>query len=254
MPETAAKAGDVDPILRELVARAAVASRLRSVSEDQLLASILEAAVALFRAGAASLALVVGDHNRLEFVAAAGLRASGVVGRSIGIGEGIAGYVIQTGEPIAISHPSEDPRFGRAFSAQTGFVPDSILAVPLRTPEAVVGVLEILDCRDGAFTSDDLALASVFANQAAIAIDATRVEREFPILLANALASHGLAASPELQQEVATLAVQSPDDFWELVDEIASLAHASPAMRSFIRELLPVAARHLAARPRSTQR
>jgi GAF domain-containing protein len=243
---------DVDPVLRELVARAAVASRLRSVSEDRLLASVLEAAVALFRAGAASLAMVVGD--RVEFVAAAGLRGSSVVGRSIGIGEGIAGYVIQTGEPIAISRPSEDPRFGRAFSEQTGFVPDSILAVPLQTPDAVVGVMEILDCRDGAFSSADLALASVFAKQAAIAIDATRVEREFPILLANALASYGLEAAPELEQEVASLASQSPDDFWELVDEVAALAQASPAMRSFIRELLPVAARHVGARPRTTQR
>jgi len=248
------RADEVDPILRELVARAAVASRLRSVSEDQLLASILEAAVALFRAGAASLAMVVGDHDRVEFVAAAGLRGSGVVGRSIGIGEGIAGYVIQTGEPIAISRPSEDPRFGRTFSEQTGFVPDSILAVPLQTPDAVVGVIEILDCRDGAFSSDDLALASVFAKQAAIAIDATRVEREFQILLANALASYGLEATPDLGQEVAALASQSPDDFWELVDEVALLAHASPAMRSFIRELLPVAARHVGARPRTTQR
>ncbi len=242
-----------DPILRELVARAAVASRLRSVSEDRLLASILEAAVALFRAGAASLALVVGEHDRLEFVAAAGLRASGVVGRSIGIGEGIAGYVIQTGEPIAISHPRDDPRFGRAFSEQTGFVPDSILAVPLTTPDAIVGVIEILDCRDGAFSSDDLGLASVFAKQAAIAIDATRVEREFPILLANTLASYDLENSAELRQQVAALASQSPDDFWELVDEVASLANASPAMRSFIRELLPVAGRHIGRRPRSMQ-
>jgi GAF domain-containing protein len=247
-------ADEVDPILRELVARAAVASRLRSVSEDRLLASVLEAAVALFRAGAASLALVVGDHERLQFVAAAGLRGSGVVGRTIGIGEGIAGYVIQTGEPIAISHPSQDPRFGRAISEQTGFVPDSILAVPLRTPDAVVGVIEILDCRDGAFSNDDLALASVFAKQAAIAIDATRLEREFPILLVNALASYDLEPSEQLLKDVEALGSQSPDDFWQLVDEVASLANASPAMRSFIRELLPVAGKHIGGRSRAMPR
>ena len=244
-------AHDVDPILRELVTRSAVASRLRSVSEDRLLASILEAAAALFRARASSLALVVGDHERLEFVASAGVQGTGIVGLSIGIGEGIAGYVVQTGEAIAISHPTEDPRFGRAFSEQTGFVPESILAVPLQTPDAIVGVIEILDCRDGAFSSDDLALASVFAKQAAIAIDATRVEREFPILLANALASYGLEASPGLRDEAASLTSQSPDDFWELVEEVAALAHANPAMRSFIRELLPVAQRHIGGRSRS---
>jgi GAF domain-containing protein len=243
----------VDPILRELVTRSAVASRLRSVSEDRLLASILEAAAALFRARASSLALVVGDHERLEFVAAAGVQGTGIVGRTIGIGEGIAGYVVQTGEAIAISHPADDPRFGRTFSEQTGFVPESILAVPLQTRDAIVGVIEILDCRDGAFSSDDLALASVFAKQAAIAIDATRVEREFPIMLVNALASYGLEASQELREDAASITSQSPDDFWELVDEVAALADASPAMRSFIRELLPVARRHIGGRSRSMQ-
>jgi GAF domain-containing protein len=238
----------VDPLLRELLSRAVVASRLRSASEGRLLASILESAVALFRAGAASIALVVGDHSRIEFVAAAGAQAKGVVGRSIGIGEGLAGYVVQTGEAIAIAHPTDDPRFGRSLAERTGFVPNSILAAPLRTPDSVVGVIEILDCRDGAFTSNDLALASIFARQAAIAIDSTRVEREFPILLANALASYGLELTDELRDAVASLPQQSPDDFWRLVDEIAGLQDASPEMRAFILELLPVARRHIGER------
>lgn len=244
MTENADSRG-VDPILRELLSRAAIASRLRSASEGRLLASILESAVAIFRARAASLALVIGDHERLEFVAAAGTRASGVVGRSIGIGEGLAGYVVQTGEAMAIAHPSQDPRFGRDVAEQTGFVPDSILAVPLRTPDSVVGVIEILDCRDGAFSSNDLAMASIFAQQAAIAIDSTRVEREFPILLANALESYGLEPTDALSDAIRSLPERSSDDFWELVDEIASLQDASPAMRSFIRELLPIARRHI---------
>ena len=232
-------------ILAELASRAAVATRLRSDSENRLLASILEAAVALFRAHAASIALVTNSGDQLEFVAAAGERASGVVGRTIGIGEGLAGYVVQTGEAMALAHPADDPRFGRSIAERTGFVPDSILAVPMHAPDSVVGVIEILDCRDGAFTADDLGQASIFARQAAIAIDATRVEREFPILLAKSLESYGLEMTPALEEAARSLSSDSGDDFWELVDEIAALSQASPAMRSFIRDLLPVARRHI---------
>jgi len=103
-----ADAADTSPILRDLAIRAAVASRLRSVSEDRLLESILEAAVALFRAGAGSMALVMTNPERLEFVCAAGPETGDIVGRSVGIGEGLAGYVVQTGEAIALYRRKEN--------------------------------------------------------------------------------------------------------------------------------------------------
>jgi len=235
----------VDPILLELLTRAEIVARLRSGSEARLLQSILEAAVALFRAEAASIALATADGQSLEFIVAAGSRGTDVVGLRIGTGQGIAGYVYQTGEAIALSDPKADPRFGRAIADQTGFLPDSILAVPLQTPERTLGVLEVLDCRDGSFDSDALALGSVFARQAAVAIESSRVEREFPILVANALASYGLELSPELTEAVRVLPAQADDDFWDLVEEIAALQRANPLMRAFIRDLLPIANRHM---------
>jgi GAF domain-containing protein len=242
-------------VLADLATRAAVASRLRSASEDRLLQSILDAAVALFRAGAGSMALVLGEPERLEFVAAAGPRAEGVVGRSMGVGEGLAGYVVQTGEAIALAHPTSDPRFGRGIAAQTGFMPESLMAVPLRAVDSVVGVIEILDCRDGSFDSDAIALASIFARQAAIAIESTRIEREFPVLVARVLDSYGIEAPPEFREAVAALPNRTSDDFWELVDEIATLSDASPRMRGFIADLLPVAGEHLSdAPPRRARR
>jgi signal transduction protein with GAF and PtsI domain len=235
----------VDPVLAELLTRAEVVSRLRSGSEARLLQSILDAAVALFRAQAASIALATADGETLEFIVAAGSQGTDVVGLRIGAGQGIAGYVYQTGEAIALADPRADPRFGRAVAEQTGYVPDSLLAVPLQTPERTIGVLEILDCRDGSFGSEAIALASVFARQAGVAIEASRVEREFPVLVAHALESYGLELSPEHEAAVRALPARVGDDFWELVDEIATLQQASPEMRAFIRDLLPVASRHL---------
>jgi GAF domain-containing protein len=236
---------DAPPILRELATRAAVASRLKSVSEDRLLQSILEAAVALFRAGAGSMALVMTNPDRLEFVAAAGPETGDVVGRSIGIGEGLAGYVVQTGEAIAIKDPGADPRFGRSVAEKTGVMPKSLMAVPLRAVDSVVGVLEVLDAHDGSFGTDDIAMASIFARQAAIAIESTRIEREFPVLLAKVLESYGLDVDPQLGADLRALESRTDDDFWVLVDEIAVLGDASSSFRSFLKDLLPLARTHM---------
>ena len=233
------------PVLRDLAIRAAVASRMRSVSEDHLLQSILEAAVALFRAGAGSMALVMTGPERLEFVVAAGPHTGDIVGKSIGIGEGLAGYVVQTGEAIAIADPAADPRFDRSLAERSGVMPKSLLAVPLRAVDSVVGVLEILDAHDGSFSTDDIAMASIFARQAAIAIESTRVEREFPVLLGKVLEAYGVETDPALDAALESLATRTDDDFWVLVDEIAALGDASPAFRSFLKDLLPLARMHM---------
>jgi GAF domain-containing protein len=84
---------------------------------------------------------------------------------------GIAGWVVQSGQPIAISDVANDPRFSREVAEQTGYVPQTILAVPVETPQRMLGVISLLDRdarRPGA--DQDMALLSLFADQAALAI------------------------------------------------------------------------------------
>ncbi len=238
-------------LLRELGRRAAVARGLRSDTQLRLLRSILDAAVAIFNAAAASIALESGGE--LEFVVAAGEQGQGVVGVRVASGQGLVGYVFQTGEPIALSDVATDPRFGRRTAEQTGYVPKTILAVPLSTDDETVGVLEILDRRAGAFSGDDLALASVFARQAALAIDATRIERDVSRLWGRILESAGLEAGDDDLEAFARAArdVDAGDDFWVLVDTIAREWASSPERRTFVVDLLRLVDRlRPAARPR----
>jgi GAF domain-containing protein len=225
-------------LLRELGHRAAVARGLRSQTQLRLLRSILDAAVALFDAAAASIALE--SDGELEFVVASGQQGQGVVGLRVAAGQGLVGYVFQTGEPIALSDTAADPRFGRQAAEQTGYVPKTILAVPLSTEQETVGVLEILDRHAGAFSGDDLALASVFARQAALAIDATRVERDVAQLWARVLETHDLAVEPGERDAfaAATRDVDPGDGFWPLVDVVAREWSSSPERREFVIELL----------------
>ena len=116
---------------------------------------------------------------------AAGEQGSGVIGLSIPTDQGLAGYVYSTGQALALSDVERDRRFGRAVAEKTAYIPTSIVAVPLVDGEGTIGVLEVLDKRDsGAFSLRDVELASVFARQAAIAISASRVERDTASLLA----------------------------------------------------------------------
>ena len=118
----------------------------------------------LFQAHAASIALFDPPTNRLVFRVAAGEQGSGVLGLSIPTDQGLAGYVFSTGQAIAISDVATDARFGRAFAERTGYVPTSIVAVPLVDGEGTIGVLQVLDKRDSnAFSLRDVELASVFA-------------------------------------------------------------------------------------------
>lgn len=78
---------------------------------------------------------------------------------------------MQSGQPIAISDVASDPRFSREQAERTGHIPQTILAVPVETPQRMLGVITLLDRdsrRPGA--EQDMALLSLFADQAALAL------------------------------------------------------------------------------------
>ena len=172
-----------DPLaeeLRRLVQVLSIAGKVSlHGSPDALLSSIVEAAARIFSAAAASILLVNETEGVLEFQVAYGASDRDLVGTRIPLNQGIAGYVAMSGQPIAISDVAHDPRFNLDFAKSTGYVPRSILAVPLLDDEASLGVLEILDRRSGqGFALRDVELAGVFARQATVAIRATRLERD----------------------------------------------------------------------------
>jgi len=193
-----------DPLragLRAVAIRAEVARRLSPPAGTAVLASIVEATVALFGAEASSIALFDPIERKLVFTVAAGEHGREVVGLAIDPGEGVAGYVFSTGQPMALADVGADARFGRTTAERTGYVPRSLVAVPLVDDEGILGVLEVLDKRgESAFDLRDVELASVFARQATVAIRATRIERDTTELLRSVLstiAGASVAASSE---------------------------------------------------------
>lgn len=225
---------DALALLRELAIRGEAAFRLEPEHERSLLRSIVDATAALFQSEAASIALHDEQTDQLTFVVAAGGQGQSVVGLSIPSGQGIAGYVFSTGESIALAEPAQDPRFGRGFAEQTGYVPRNILAVPLEDGPRVIGVLEVLDKRAGSFSMEDIAMASVFARQAATAIQAVRRVRDVRDILRETLSAGRQGMTTDVVEEVVSAATRhraGDDRFWDFVDAVAAMRHSSAADR-----------------------
>jgi GAF domain-containing protein len=221
--------------LTAIAVRLSAAERLAPSAGEGALHAIAEAGVAALHVEAASIALHDPTTDRLVFRAAAGPQGQGVIGLAIAPNEGIGGYVFSTGQPLAIADVAQDARFQRGTAEQTGYVPRSLLAVPLVDDEGNIGVMEWLDRADGApFDLADLEIASRVAMAATATARATHLELESGRLLRDVLtALAGGAAAGEagaVDGLVAEIAgrLAGRDPLWRLADRIGRLRDADP--------------------------
>ena len=229
--------------------RGAVAQRLGRDAEELLLQSIVDATVRLFDAEAASIALFETDPDRLLFRVAAGPQGAGAIGLSVPPTKGIAGFVYSTGQALALSDVTSDPRFDRAAAERTGYVPRSIAAVPLLDGGAVVGVLQVLDKQGSAtFSLRDMELIAVFANQAGAAIGASRVQRDMEQLLRAVLKrlDDGEIADDDLDSLVREAAEGLDRDedapLWAVVEQVERLRALGEESQRLLASVLAAAA------------
>ena len=137
-----------------------------NIDADRQLSSLVRTARVAF--GARSVSVAVVTDEGLRYVAADGDGAEGIRGALLPTGSGIAGYVAMSGQSLAVDGVENDPRFARAVAESVGYIPTTLLAVPVvDDADDVVGVISVLD--RSAATVDALALASAFAAQAALA-------------------------------------------------------------------------------------
>jgi len=92
------------------------------------------------------------------------------------MGEGVAGWVARTGEPVIVQDTDEDRRFSTKVDLITGFKTRSIIALPIRNKGRLIGVLELVNKRGPSpFTQDDLEFLTIASNQIGIAIANARL-------------------------------------------------------------------------------
>lgn len=131
--------------------------------------------------GSVASTLMLLDHEtgELVFSIPTGPKSSTLEDIRIPPGEGIAGWVGVHEKPLLVSEVRHDPRFYAEIDAQSGFRTESILAVPLKAKNKLIGVLEVINKQGGGcFTEDDELFLSVFGAQAALAIENARLYQE----------------------------------------------------------------------------
>jgi GAF domain-containing protein len=241
-----------DELLRELGELAtSLGPAVRPAETDELLRSLTETARRLFGAAACSLALLTDDDTELLYTTAAGEGAGGVTGMRIPASQGIAGWVVQSGQPIAIGDVAGDPRFARGVAEQTGYVPQTILAVPVQTSQRMLGVLSLLDRdaqRPGA--EQDMALLSLFADQAALALASVDRFSFLGRVLLDALAD--AASGTDLVQAIRQAAEGLPAadaDLAALAAAFATLARHGAAERRLALALVRDIGEYVERRP-----
>lgn len=225
-----------DDLIRQLGELAsALGPAVRPVGSDELLRSLTDTARRLFGAAACSLALLTDDESELVYTTAAGQGAQDVTGMRIPAGQGLAGWVVQSGQPIAVNDVQQDPRFSRDTAERTGYVPRSVVAVPVQTPRQMLGVLTLLDrdtSRPGA--EHDLTMLSLFADQAGLALESMSAFSDLGRVLLTALAGGVADGSEDLEAALRAAAdrLPRPDrDLAALAAEFSRLARSGAAER-----------------------
>jgi len=139
---------------------------------DALLFYIMEKCKLLMNSEATSLMLVIPETNELEFKIVLGPKSEEVKPFRLAIGKGIAGWVAKTGKPVLIQDAYADDRFDPSFDKRSGFITRSMLCVPMVYKNKIIGVMTVLNRLDQfSFTENDQVLLTIFASQAALAIE-----------------------------------------------------------------------------------
>jgi GAF domain-containing protein len=129
-----------------------------------LLEAIVHTAAGVFGAAAASICLIDEVTGELVYQAAWGAGAREIVGVRLPPGTGISGRVVATATPDAVPDCRTDSRFAASIAAGTGYVPHTMLVVPLMRAGRAIGALSILDRRDGrGYNEGDVEPAALFA-------------------------------------------------------------------------------------------
>jgi PAS domain S-box-containing protein len=148
------------------VSAAAINASLRM---DEVLQRILNETIQALEVATVTLALVEPNWD-LIFRAATGEHKEGIVGKRIPAGQGIISWVVHEGEGVVIPVVQEDKRFRPGVEQFEGFETHAMAVAPIYAQERVIGVLQAINPRSGAFDPDALLVLAGIGNLAGTTI------------------------------------------------------------------------------------
>jgi signal transduction histidine kinase len=214
---------------------------------DELLQTITATATELLDCQASSILLYDEKNPRLYFAASTGTDPGKLAEIPVPMEGSIAGTIFRTNQPMILNNVEQDPRHYSNVSDQVKLKINTLLGVPMPIKDRTVGVLEALNKRDGIFTERDVAILSVTAAHAAIAINNARLLKTTQQALekvkeTNSIKSNFLSlASHELRTPLGIIigyaTFLQEEAKGELSDHAQQVLNAASQMRSLLDQM-----------------
>lgn len=171
-----------------------------TLDESEVFRRVVATANHLLNVEAGSLLLLDEAENVLRFAVTLGGKTAHTLKRVVPLGQGIAGWVAQHGQPTVVLDVHKDARFHANADQIPGFQTKAVICVPIKAMDRVLGVFEVINKRGQAsgttFTKQDERLLRTLASWITVAVENARLHRS--------LQEH--TAVKTLKQAVVTLA------------------------------------------------
>lgn len=146
-----------------------------SLEIREILLKIMQTIADFFRPSNWSLLLLDESKKELYFEIVVGEVADRIKDIRIKMGEGIAGWVAENGQPLLVPDVNQDPRFLKKVDKISNFATQSIIAVPMKIKNKVLGVIEIINKNEpNPLRKNDVEILTTVADYAAIALENSR--------------------------------------------------------------------------------
>ena len=163
---------DVHRMLQKMERLMEINITLNSTLElAQVLDLIIAKAVEMLDCEAGSILLCNKEEDCLMFSASTSADSKTLAQIHIPLTDSLAGTIYSKNIPLVVNNVNQDIRHNASVAAQIHFQTRSLLGVPMRIQERVIGVLEALNKKDGTFTEEDVKILTAIASQAAVAIE-----------------------------------------------------------------------------------
>ncbi len=204
-----------------------------TLNMHQILKIIMKRISELIRAKNWTLYLLDPERQELYFEVVVGLDKRLLSDVRMNLGEGIAGTAALTGEPVLVpGNVQNDPRFSKRVDDITGFVTRSLICLPLKVQDRVIGVIEIVNPEDPTlFQDSSMPVLSILADYVSIAITNARNHMRIGALAItddvtgfyNTRFLHDHLEELLRQNQIVSLAFLDLDDFKKVVDTYGHL-------------------------------
>jgi diguanylate cyclase (GGDEF)-like protein len=145
-----------------------------SLELEEILGAIMNKMAQFFGPERWSLLMVDEATGELYYAIAVGENAESLKGLRVPLGEGVAGWVASTGNPLIVPDVSLDPHWSAFATKHPDLKIQSIACVPVRSGLKTLGVIQLLNSKLDLLSEYSISFLRILCDYAAIAIQNAR--------------------------------------------------------------------------------